>query len=335
MTGFININKAVYNYQGFLTILIRCLGQIGNCIFICCSAWFLVDSKKINVKKVINIIVNVFIVSVIIMILCIIGGINLSFKEIIKCILPTSFNNNWFIGCYILYYIIHQPLNKFIECLNKKQLLRVNMFLIIYFCVWQLIFRKIYSSIMGFIVLHFIVAYIKKYMPNYTKNIKLNICALIISIIGFIFSMAIFNILCLKVSAFDKDIMLYIADIINPFLIIASISILNLFINRNFINKIINYIASLTLLIYIIHDNVLLRNYVRSWYYSKIYLTYGYNHINLIIIFTAIGMMVASIILASIYKETIQKIVRKICDYLYPYIKTYILKIENLLIRIN
>ena len=128
---------------------------------------------------------------------------------------------------------------------------------------------------------------------------------------------------------------MYMANIINPFIVIMSISIFNLFINKNFVNKTINYISSLTLLIYLIHENILLSNYTRSTYYNKIYLTYGYNHINLIIVLTAIGMLVISIILASIYKETIQKIVRKICDYLYPYIRTFMLKVEDLLIKLD
>ena len=326
MAGFIDIRNATNNY--------RYLGQIGNCIFIICSAYFLLDSKELNIKKVINIIFDTFIISIIIMILYIISGHNITFKEMIKCIFPITFNNNWFIGCYILYYMIHPILNKCIQFLDKKQLLRVNIFIFLYFYIWQFIKRSTYTDIMGFIALYFIVAYLKKYMNNFRKNIRINIYILISSILGLLFILLILNFLGLNISLLYKK-MQYMAIIINPIIVMISLSIFNLFLNKKFYDKKINYISSLTLLIYIIHDNILIRNYLKSWYYSNIFIKYGYTYINFVVLLTAFMVLIVSIFLASIYKETIQKISRLTCDRIYKCTKRIINKIEEIIIKIN
>lgn len=43
------------------------------------------------------------------------------FSEIVKAFFPVRFNLNWFVGCYIIYYLIHPLLNKAIEGMNKKE----------------------------------------------------------------------------------------------------------------------------------------------------------------------------------------------------------------------
>ncbi len=102
-------NNAVDNYKEFLLLLMRYAGQIGNCIFICCSAYFLLDSKTLNAKKIYHIATDTFFISIFIMLFYVIWGYPLPFQKIIISIFPITFNNNWFIGCYILYYILHRP----------------------------------------------------------------------------------------------------------------------------------------------------------------------------------------------------------------------------------
>lgn len=48
----IDICSATTNVQLVIASFFNNLGQIGNAIFVICSAWFLLDNGKVNVKKV-------------------------------------------------------------------------------------------------------------------------------------------------------------------------------------------------------------------------------------------------------------------------------------------
>lgn len=68
---FINLKMTTSDIKFFISALFICLGQWGNAVFIVCSAWFLLDSKKVKWKKAINMIMDTFVISSII---CIGGG---------------------------------------------------------------------------------------------------------------------------------------------------------------------------------------------------------------------------------------------------------------------
>lgn len=48
----IDANKATTSAICFLLALFRYCGQAGNYIFFVCSAWFLIESKKVKAKKI-------------------------------------------------------------------------------------------------------------------------------------------------------------------------------------------------------------------------------------------------------------------------------------------
>ena len=100
--------------------MIRNLGQQGNIIFVICSAWFLIGSNRINLKKIVNIIIDSFLISVICLIVFKLFGAPLNISLIVKSLLPILFNNNWFVGCYIILYLVHPLLNIIILNISKE-----------------------------------------------------------------------------------------------------------------------------------------------------------------------------------------------------------------------
>lgn len=137
------------------------MGQIGNVIFIICSSYFLLESKKANAKKVLYIIFDTFFISIAFLIFFLLLGYDLSAKEIIKQFFLITLKNNWFIGVYLIFYIIHPLLNIIIDKLDKKRLFHVNVFILIYYLCIQFIVAPNYNNIIGFILIYFIVAYLK------------------------------------------------------------------------------------------------------------------------------------------------------------------------------
>ena len=130
-------------------------------------------------------------------------------------------------------------------------------------------------------------------------------------IILFLLLIVITNILGLKLNIF-KDKMTHWAKPLNPLTILICFIIFNKFNKLNFYNRKINVISSLSLVIYLLHENYIFREYIKPKYYDKIIgqnMIYGYFKL-----FTIILMF--SFTLAIIYKYTINKLIIKISEYL-------------------
>lgn len=122
-TSYLNLNVSTVSIQNLILSIFRHFGSLGNCIFIVCSCYFLIDSEKIKPKKIIKLIVDTTIISILIMIffkfvLNIDGGFSLA--SIVKMILPVLFSSYWFITAYIIVYAITPLLNNGIRSLDKK-----------------------------------------------------------------------------------------------------------------------------------------------------------------------------------------------------------------------
>ena len=61
----VNIPNGTSDPFVFILALLKYSGLLGNLIFFCCSAWFLLDKNKTNYQKTIRIILDVFTISVI------------------------------------------------------------------------------------------------------------------------------------------------------------------------------------------------------------------------------------------------------------------------------
>ena len=167
-----------------------------------------------------------------------------------------------------------------------------------------------FSNFSVFVAVYFITAYLQKFKLEKIRNLKLNLWLLIISVISVIIIHFTINILGTKISLL-KNTGLYMAHVVNIFHLIVGFTLFNIFNNVKFKNNIINYISSLSLLIYIIHDNILLRNYVKPIIYEKIYYKYNHNLLAIQIIILTIITFVVSAILSTLYKEIIQKMITK------------------------
>ena len=49
--GYLPCTTAPLSFQGLILLFFRNFGQVGNLIFIICSAWFLSDSQKLKKEK--------------------------------------------------------------------------------------------------------------------------------------------------------------------------------------------------------------------------------------------------------------------------------------------
>lgn len=87
-----------------------------------------------------------------------------------------------------------------------------------------------------------------------------------------------------------------------------------------FVNNIINKISSLSLLVYIIHENILVRTYIRPQIWIFIYEKYGYSRVVLWVLLHASTIFVLAILVSWLYKISIERIIYGVSDRLYKFI---------------
>lgn len=335
LISYTDFSIATNNISEFILMIFKNLGQVGNIIFITCSAYFLIDSKKVKIKKILYIMSDCFIISIIYVIIHLLFYFDkIPAKEMIKQCFPTTFGMNWFIQCYLILYIIHPYLNYVIRSLKKENLLRINIFFIMVYCIitWILGGEKFYyNKLIGFIIIYFIMAYVKIYLPNFKKNKEINKKLLLLGISGFFGVLIITDILGLNIKFFSNK-MLHWKNILNPFSILIGITLFNLCSSKYFENTFINYISSVSLLFYVIHENGLFRFYTKPLFYQ-----YVFNFGNRLawVLLEGIILLIYGIIMSIIYKNTLQKIVYKVTDKFF-YISCNIWNhIEKILLKLN
>ena len=117
----IKLSEPTTNIQILIIVLLRYAGIVGNWIFFMSSAWYLLDKKITNFKKVVRMLIEIFVISISFL------GITLLFTDfnitdfyIKRSFFPTFFKNNWYTTYYIIFCFIFPILNKLIDLMNKK-----------------------------------------------------------------------------------------------------------------------------------------------------------------------------------------------------------------------
>lgn len=332
----LEVKYASKNIQHLILTWFSTFGSQGNLIFLVSSAWFLLDSKKNNSKKITYILFDVWIISVFFLIVFKILNIYpIGLKEIIKSIFPTIFALNWYITCYLLLYLIYPYLNEIIYKRTKAELLTcVFIMFVLYQGINYIHYGHFFpSSLIEFIVVYFEIAYIKLYLKKYSQNIKINVIILLLSIIAIPILIIFTNFLGMNITFFQDKLQHWGGNHC-PFILINSICLFNIFNNIKFHSKIINFISSLSLLIYIFHENYFVREYLRPNIWIYIYKNYGYNNVVLINLLISIFIFVISIFVSILYKVLLQPKLYKISNFLHDFILGRYKKIIEFIIKI-
>jgi hypothetical protein len=311
-------------------------GQFGNWLFFLCSAWFLTDSKYSKKNKITFLIINVWLVSFIILFVAtILRPEIIGIKIIIQCLFPTIWSNNWYLTAYILIYAAHPFLNIIINKLPQHSLFALSATMITIYTGINFLKDSFFSSkIIVWIAVYFAVAYVKRYMPGFSDNLKANIVLFTVALFCHIALIMATNFVGLRVSAFSNQ-MNHWLNISNPMLITMAAALFNIMRNIHFTSRAINYTSGLSLLIYIIHENILVRTYFRPFLWHFIYNHYGYNHLFALTFAYTAGIFAVSAVLAAVYSLTIEKAVIKISDSLTALISKIYHKIEAAVMKIH
>lgn len=305
-------------------------GQFGNWMFFFCSAWFLVDSHQSKKNKITFMVMDIWVVSVIILAVSLIVNRDLvSNKAIAQSLFPTISLNNWYMTAYILLYAAHPFLNMIIEKLPQNRLFALSATLMVLYTGINFIKETFFSSrLVVWIAVYFAVAYMKKYLPVFANSRKANIKLFLTAFACNITLILITNFVGLRLSAFKVDMNHWI-NISSPFLIAMGAALFNLMRNVHFSSRVINYVSGLSLLIYIIHENVIVRTCLRAYIWHCVYNRFGFDHLFLIIFIYTAALFAASLVAAAVYRLTLERLVIKAADKVTPLLSKAYCKIEE------
>jgi hypothetical protein len=329
----LDLGGATTNLQQLILSICKCFGELGNNIFFVCSAWFLLESHKVNLKKWFFILVEVWCVSVAICCLCV--GImgNVSPKLILYAFIPTTSGKCWYVTCYLLFYLMHVILNRVIDQIDKAELFRSSFILAVLYLGIGFIKRDLFftSNLIQWVAIYFVVAYIKLYLKDTIACRKVNLSFLCIGIFGYLSLVLATNFLGLRLES-ASEMMLHWASNQNPFLIMIALAAFQLARQSKLESRSINYVSGLILLIYVIHENMILRTYCRPYLVNFIYERLGYDYILPEMLLLAIMIFIVTMGISILYDVSLRKFVKSLSVKVYQSCRSVGYRVEQLVL---
>lgn len=304
-------------------------------VYVLISGYFLCE-KKIKIKKVVVLWIQVFLYSLVFYIsLVILKMAPFSIADLMKVIMPISGNQYWFARVYIGMYLLMPFLNLFIKCLNKKQHQFLLVVSLLMFSLWRSFIPFAVTlnsaggnSIIWFVVLYVFAAYVKFYGTP-IKMRKVN-CLCTIGLLVFAFlSKEIISVLSDSLGFEGKGASLFTEYTSFPMLFAALLLLIIFAQGEEFVmskrsRRLVFGLSSSTFGVYLIHDNIYLKKVLwdvinRFGFMEKKYVVFYILAISVLIFGVATFVdKILSVLVKKIAKRvTIEGVQRKIEEYLY------------------
>ena len=267
--GLLLSNSVISNVNLLLIQFLDSFSLTANSLFILLTGYYYIG-KKFNLRKILSLWGKTLFYCILIFTIYSILNLKTNF---LNSFFPVFSGAYWFITSYIALYFIMPFLNIAINKFSQKQCKFLIIFLVILMGVIRIIFNPadlFNSTFMHMIVIYIIGAYIKKYVkiePNKQYFIKYVLVAIIFTV-----AITILNVLVhivpktLDVWIIIANILSYFRNFINIILVYMAILLFMKFktinIKSNKLSKLILYISPSVFSIYIIHDNVHLREMI-------------------------------------------------------------------------
>lgn len=290
----------------FGVMMFRQLGSVGNAIFMVASTWFLVESDNTNLRKMKNMIADNQFISIIFLIIMW-EYYTIDLKLVIKQIFPFMFSTLWYITCYVMYYCLHGFINKALRCsdLNDKVTLAVLFVLNWFYFVAG---GGYFSDLVGFVLVHVFTWHLKRLLRN-TRDDKILKCGkiiLVIGLFGWLVGAVVLNYIGIHIDILGHKFHQW-NRYFNPFILSLAYGSLLIASTKMFYSRVINKLSSVSLYVYIITGNQLLRIYTDNYLYDMICDKFG-NYMNICFLFCVVYSVVkfcAGTLLAITYHHTL------------------------------
>lgn len=305
-----------------LLTFIKALTLVHVNSFILISGYFQCKGK-LKLGKVMTLVNATWFYKVVILLLCLGFGwlaVRPDNTEILRTLLPLDYGIYWFIGNYIVLYLISPILNIIINHTEKKQLRNVIAILFLIVSVLSLVTGDMFynnnygRSLTTFILLYFIGGYLRNYpidksyfFKPFTTQAKrttyimtIGICA-IVGTLCYTVSCQLINLGSIA-SECGKILDYLASSYSSPIVLLQTVCYFLLFASFSFKKSWINKISGCMIGVYLIHENI----YVRENLYNYLGLT-KITEITpsciLILLGTALGIFLLATVIEFIRKK--------------------------------
>ena len=238
-------------------------------MFVLLSGWFGIRPKFKGIAKFVFqclfFLIGIYIV-------CLATGLStFSIKGVAGCFLLLKWN--WFIKAYLLLYILAPVLNTFIDGASRRQFLTILICFFLFQTVYSWgsdaaeFFKAGYSTI-SFIGLYLLARYVAVFKPkisNYGRWVYLAffiISVVVMSVAYYLSAFFQLDYLTVRILRYDQ-----------PLVIISALSLVVYFSKLDFTSKFVNWVASSSFAVFLLHTNPnLCRQYfspVVRWLYEN------------------------------------------------------------------
>ena len=296
-------------------VLLKMLGQWGNAVFTICAAWFLCRGRQAKLGKVVKMVLEVLAISLVMLALMVALGVHPSAKDVLKSFFPNIFANNWFITCYLMLYAIHPAINLALEKAGKRGHAAAMVVLCLLYMILPLAKADLlwWNRFFVMVTTYVLVAYCRYYLADALRGFKAGWGAFIVGTFATAASVALLELAGLHVGAL-ADKMLHFAHDGNPFVFLSAFGLFNIMRARPFVNARLNRVAGLMLLVYLIHENLIFKRYMRPCAWALIHDNLGYDLLFVWLGLFALGLFVVALLCAWIYTKTLGKAVNPVAQ---------------------
>ena len=252
-----------FSFNSIWAYLFGTNGQLGVCIFLILSSWFLCDSEGIHIKKIILINLKCIFYSAIFYVLIKYNNIEHLGAEHLKNVFLSPWSEGyWFILTYFFFYLLAPVLQFYSKKVSVSSQGKVLLILTVLIPLLSFFVQiNEFANVDSFIYIFLLCSYLKKKDKNFIERncIVLFLASFIFIQLGSIF----FNTTGLNISSDYKGIVQIYANRNIP-VILEAISLFYIF--KNYVKigfiKAINEIAGTSLGIYILHESWLFVLYI-------------------------------------------------------------------------
>ena len=223
-------------------------------------------------------------------------GVKINLSFMLKTIFPLLFCKHNYITSFIVLYLLMGFINKFVSVLSKHEYIIIIFMLTIFLSVIPSSyseFNYISFSYLGYMILLYLIGgYINIYGINIRHKIILLILGIVIIVLLIVFPYLLYNI-----STYN-----WLTGVNNIVMLIIAVLMFDIFLEMNIkYNKFINIISNSILGVYLIHDDLYMRNII----WNKFVIADQYMHYKwyfLYIIIGSVAVFVSCIIIDKIFR---------------------------------
>ena len=326
-----NVNELSFSLNKILLQMMT-LGNIGSELFMLITGYYLINSSKVKLSKLLKLWLQIIFYSVGNYILFVLLNLEpFSYTIFIKSFFPITFQEYWFASVYFIIYLFHPYINTMINNLIQKDFIKLIFLSLLVFSILNLITNQLYyfNELIQLIIIYIIGAYYGKYKDNYidkNKSVKLFIISVLI------LSLSTIGLEYLN-NSMDSRFINYLYSRNSLIVIMISISLFNIFkTKKEFSNKIINNVSSCAFGVYLLSETPVMRNYL----WKNIFNNYNYVSSSYLIIHMLISVLITfmvCLIVEEIRKVTLElfynKFISKRIDNMSEKLNNMYLKIVN------